>query len=135
MYTILLIISYYIYNHNPITIKTACTIFCTYYYTTNVIFIIIGLSLYLVANLLFYYYTKKTLLVLFNTKVKYLILITYSIIGYLGIIFGILSFFGFMGIFVIDNIFLNLFRYIITYSLLLIYPIDILVIDKLKKNS
>ena len=132
LYTILLIINYYVFNKGVEVIDKTCESNCIYYYTNNSVQIVLGLTLNIVINVLYYKLTKKTLLNLFNSKFRYIILITYSLIQYLGIIFGLLTFNGFAGIFVINNVILKVFRFISTYIPLLIYPTD-MIITKIKK--
>ena len=134
IYFVLMFINYYVYNKGVEVIDKKCDANCIYYYSNNGIQIFLGLTLNIVINYLFYNFTKKTMIQLFNSKFKYIILITYSLIQYLGIIFSLLTFNGFAGIFVIDNILLKIYRYISTYIPLIIYPSD-MIITKIKDND
>ena len=134
IYIILMIINYYVYNKGVDVIDKKCADNCIYYYTNNSLQIILGLTLNIVINYMFYIFTKKALIKLFNSKFKFIILITYSLIQYLGIIFSLLTFNGFAGILVIDNIILKKYRCISTYIPLLIYPTD-MIITKIKDND
>lgn len=130
IYVIMLTIGYYIYNFNAKIIDQTCNILCTYYYTTNAIQIIFGLIINLISNILFYTLSKKTIINLYNSKFKYIILVLYILIQFIGIIFGLLSVYGFMGIFIIKNPILNIFRLILSYLPFIIYPLDIFMYEK-----
>ena len=104
-------------------------------YTTKSIYILIALLINLISNIVFYILTKKIITKILNTKLKYVIIIVYILFGYCTLLFGILTFFGFMGIYVIKNPILYILRIIITLLPLIIYPIDIFVIDKLKARK
>lgn len=135
LYIILLTIGYYIYNFNAKIIEQSCNIMCTYYYTTNTIQIVFGLIINLMSNILFYIFSKKTIINLYNSKFKYIILVVYILIQFIGILFGLLSFYGFMGYFIIKNPILIIFRLVISYLPIVIYPIDIFIIEKIKKSE
>lgn len=133
LHTVLLLISFYISTYKYKTLGF-CGLMCQKYTTKN-IYILIALLINLISNIIFYILTKKTLVKILNTKLKYIILIVYILFGYCALLFGILTFFGFMGIYVIKNPILYVLRIIIALLPLVIYPIDIIVIDKLKARK
>lgn len=130
IYITMLTIGYYVYNLNAKVVDQTCNITCTYYYTTNTIQIIFGLIIIFISNILFYNLSKKTIINLYNSRFKYIILVLYILIQFIGILFGLLSFYGFMGYFVIKNPILNILRLIISYLPIIIYPIDIFMYEK-----
>ena len=133
LHVVLLLISFYISTYKYETLGT-CGMMCEKY-TTKSIFILLALIINFISNIIFYILTKKTLIKLLNTKLKYIILIVYILFGYCTLLFGILTFYGFMGIYVIKNPILYVLRIIITLLPLVYYPIDILVIDKIKARN
>ena len=132
IYVAIIVISSFIFNDNVKYIEKYCTTSCKHY-TNEGYKSVIGLLLYIVASFMFYLFTKKTIIKLFNTKTKYLILIIYTLIQYCGLIFGYFSFYKFLGIVVIDNIIINIFRYIAIFIPLIIYPTD-MIINKIKEH-
>ncbi len=137
VYFILLILNYYFYNldskivsykdlHDKITIT---------HVTTSSIQILLGLIFNMILNISFYYITKKIYIKLFNNKFKYIILFIFIILLYSGMMFGYLSFYGFVTKFYIKNIILNILRYVSTFLPIIIFPLDIFIIDKLKKQD
>lgn len=134
IYILLLTIGYYVYNYNAKVINKTCNIICNYYYTTNNIQIILGLIINLVSNILFYIFSKKTIIKLYNSKFKYIILIIYILIQFIGILFGLLSVYGFMEYFVVKNTILNILRLIMSNLPIIIYPLDIFICEKKNKD-
>ena len=130
LYIIMLTIGYYVYNFNARVINQTCSITCTYYYTTNTIQIIFGLIFFFISNYLFYNLSKKTIINLYNSKFKYIILVLYILVQFMGILFSLLSIYGFMGIFVVKNPILNILRLILGYLPIIIYPLDIFMYEK-----
>lgn len=132
LHVIMLLISFYISIHKYTTLDS-CGLMCRYY-TNNSLLILLALLINLISNIAYYIFTKKALTKLLNSKFKYLIVVTYIIFEYCALIFGILTFYGFLGIYVIKNPIIYVLRIIITLLPLIIYPIDILIIDKFKKG-
>lgn len=122
----------FIFNNDVKYLAKYCTKACKHY-TNDGYKLVIGLLLNVVATFMFYLSTKKTIIKLFNTKSKYLILIIYSIIQYCGLLFGYFSFYKFLGTVVIENLFINIFRYIVIFIPLIIYPTD-MIIKKIKEH-
>lgn len=133
LHIVLLLISFYISIHKY-EILGSCGLMCSYY-TSNSLLILLALITNLISNIIFYILTKRTLIKLLSSKFKYIIIITYIIFEYCALIFGILTFYGFSGIYVIKNPILSILRIIISLLPLIIYPLDILVIDKIKGNK
>ena len=133
LHGVLLLTSFYISTYKY-EILGYCGLMCQKY-TTKSIYILIALLINLISNIVFYILTKKIITKILNTKLKYVIIIVYILFGYCTLLFGILTFFGFMGIYVIKNPILYILRIIITLLPLIIYPIDIFVIDKLKARK
>lgn len=97
-----------------------------YNYTNSPINIIIGLTIYTISTNIFCLLSIKTILKLINSKFKYLIFILYLTINYTTSVIAYCMFGQLLGKFIIDNIFLNLFRWIVIYHSILIFPIYIL---------
>ncbi len=133
LYLIIFLISASIYLYNMQVIDN-CGYLCTNY-TNSTINIIIGLSIHLLNNLLYYLFFKK-IIIKFQTegsKIKYLILVIFTTILSCVFVLSYFAFGQFLGHFIIYNSILNVIRWITIFSPLFFYFIDILIIEKIKK--
>lgn len=124
-----------VYSNNAHSLDN-CGNFCTNYTNSN-INIILGLFIQLI-NIIIYYKFFKRILIFFHThksKLKYLIISLYTLIVLCVYIFGIFIYAGFLGHFIINNIILNILRYLVIYMPLLIYFIDIFIIEFIIKTK
>ena len=137
IYFILLIFNYYFYNkdYKVVAYKDLKDSITLTHITTSWIQILLGLIFNMIINISFYYVTKHTIIKLYNNLFKYIILIMFIIILYMGMMFGYLSFYGFITKFYIKSIVFNILRFISTFLPLIIYPVDIFIIEKLKKQD
>ena len=137
IYFILLVLNYYFYNTDSkiVAYKDLEDKISVTHVTTSSIQILLGLIFNMIINISFYYSTKNIIIKLYNNKFKYIILFTFIVLLYSGMMFGYLSFYGFVTKFYIKNIILNILRYISTYLPLIIFPLDIFIINKLKKQD
>lgn len=133
IYIVIIVIASFIFNNDVKYVDKYCNPakICKNY-TNDSYNLIIGLILYISSTFMFYISTKKAIIKLFNNKFKYFILITYTFIQYCGLLFGYFSFYKFLGFVVIDNILINIFRYIAIFIPIIIYPID-MIINKIKR--
>ena len=137
IYFILLVLNYYLYNidYKVVAYKDLEDKIAITHITTSWIQILLGLLFNIIINISFYYISKRIIIKLNNNIFKYVILIMFIIILYSGMMFNTLSFYGFVNKFYIKNILLNILRFISTYSSIIIFPLDIFILDKLKKQD
>lgn len=129
LFIILFRVSAYIYLYNYTNLDS-CGFLCLNY-TNDLYKVIIGLLLQLF-NVILYYYLSKKIFIKYSSKIRYLFLFIYFSIIFCLFIFSFFVYAGFLGNFIINNILVNILRYIVIFIPLLIFPIDILIIDKIK---
>lgn len=130
--TFLISASIYLYN---LKIIDSCGYLCQNY-TNSPINIIVGLSIHLINSLLFYTFSKKTI-IKFHTegsKLKYLIISIFTIMLLCIFFLSYYAFGSFLGKFIINNIILNIIRWVIIFLPLFIYSIDTFIITNIRKK-
>lgn len=134
IFILLCFLAQYIFDYNSYTIKE-CGSLCIER-TNHPIFLLLGLTIQLISTTIYYLMYKKLLLKTSNF-IRYIYPIIYFSITTFFFVFSSLIYISFFGPFVIKNIFLNIYRYLVFLFQVLIYPLDMylyLLKKKFKKN-
>lgn len=136
LFTMLLVIMFFvsasIYLYHTISLDS-CGRLCQNY-TNNWYKVLLGLIIQII-NITIYYLIYKNVLLKFHSiksKLKYLLVFIYATMILCTSITGIFIYNGFLGHFIINNILLHIFRWITIIYPLIIYPLDIFIIERIK---